>query len=195
HDPYVYPDDQNLRRFDVTDQFTRELPLVLAGAEVVVFCTPHKVYADGWAEIRGVGASLRGVLDACNLFPHAADFGGLRHAGIGRGRAAPSAALVEAVYRGFKSVETGVANEVQGVVRFLNARYADTEFNRVRFSDVQHIAATCPTGCQIVDTGPVASRVSDEGLESRLVAASRARPWQDDDVGAARRQAAQLGEG
>ena len=94
---------------------------------------------------------------------------------------------MEAVYRGFKSVETGVANEVQGLVRFLNARYADTEFNRVRFSEVQRIAATCPTNCQIVDTGRVASPASDEGLESRLVAASRAGAWQDDDVGAATR--------
>jgi len=183
----VYPEDQNLRRFGVTEQFTRELPLALAGAEVVVFCTPHKVYADGWAEIRDLGASLSGVLDACNLFPRAADFGELRHGGIGRGRTTPSAALVEAVYRGFKSVETGVANEVQGLVRFLNARYADTEFNRVRFSEVQRIAATCPTGCRIVDAGRVVSPDSDEGLESRLVAASRARAWQDDDVGAATR--------
>jgi len=187
HDPYVYPEDQNLRRFGVTEQFTRELPLALAGAEVVVFCTPHKVYADGWAEIRDLGASLSGVLDACNLFPRAADFGELRHGGIGRGRTTPSAALVEAVYRGFKSVETGVANEVQGLVRFLNARYADTEFNRVRFSEVQRIAATCPTGRRIVDTGRVAARVSSEGFESRLVAASRARSWQDNDVGAATR--------
>ena len=162
--------------------------LALAGAEVVVFARPTRFTRTAGPRSVASARSLRGVLDACNLFPRAADFGGLRHVGIGRGQTTPSAALVEAVYRGFKSVETGVANEVQGLVRFLNARYADTEFNRVRFSEVQRIAATCPTGCRIVDTGRSSVRSSQtNGFDSRLVAASRAWAWQNDDVGAATR--------
>ncbi|HEY7028353.1 MAG TPA: UDP binding domain-containing protein, partial [Gemmatimonadales bacterium] len=170
HDPYVYPEDQNLRRFELGGHFTRELPVALEGAEVVALCTPHRVYAEGWEEIRRESRQLVAVLDACHLLPRATSFDGLKHSGIGRGRHKPSPALVDAVFAGFQAVEIGVGNEVQALVQFLNSRYADTEFNRVRFEDVQEIAGTCPTGCAIADPAGVPSVPVVEGFESRLVA-------------------------
>lgn len=70
---------------------------------------------------------------------------------------------------GFRAVETGVANEVHGLVEFLNARYAPDGFNQVRFSEVQRIAATCVTGCGIVAPGPVRAPAGTSGFSSELV--------------------------
>jgi hypothetical protein len=95
---------------------------------------------------------------------------GLKHAGIGRGRHKPSSALTDAVFAGFQAVEIGVANEVQALVQFLNARYADTEFNRISLEDVQRIAGTCPTGCAIVNPARVPTMPTVDGFQSRLVA-------------------------
>ncbi|HEU5155024.1 MAG TPA: UDP-glucose/GDP-mannose dehydrogenase family protein, partial [Gemmatimonadales bacterium] len=176
HDPYVYPEDQNLRRFALGDHFTRELPIALEGAELVAFCTPHRVYAEGWEAIRRQGRKLAAVLDACHLLPDSTGFDGLKHAGIGRGRQKPSSALVDAVFAGFQAVEIGVANEVQALVQFLNSRYADTEFNRVRFEEVQRIAGTCPTGCAIANPAGVPSVPVVDGFESRLVAVAGRDP-------------------
>ncbi|HSE68160.1 MAG TPA: nucleotide sugar dehydrogenase [Gemmatimonadales bacterium] len=170
HDPYVYPEDQNLRRFELGDHFTRELPIALEGAEVVALCTPHRVYADEWEAIRRQGRKLAAAFDACHLLPDSTGFDGLKHAGIGRGRQKPSSALIDAVFAGFQAVEIGVANEVQALVQFLNSRYADTEFNRVRFEEVQRIAGTCPTGCAIANPAGVPSVPVVDGFESRLVA-------------------------
>jgi len=112
------------------------------------------VYAEQWKAIAAMAPKAKQVVDACNLM-RAADVvaSGLAYVGIGRGREAPSASLVEAVYAGFRAVETGAGNEVAELVRFLNGRYAPTQFNKVQFSEVQRIAATCPTGCAIVDAG------------------------------------------
>ena len=170
HDPYVYPEDQNLRRFELTDSFTRELPVALEDAEVVALCTPHRAYAEGWEEIRRQSRRLGAVLDACHLLPATTRLDGLKHAGIGRGRHKPSSALTDAVFAGFQAVEIGVANEVEALVQFLNARYADTEFNRVSLEDVQRIAGTCPTGCAIVNPAPVPTMPTVDGFQSRLVA-------------------------
>jgi hypothetical protein len=171
HDPYVYPHDQNLQRAGLSANFSRDLRVALAGAEFIVLCTPHKVYADQWSEIRGWVKRLSGVVDACNLFPRPPE-GGPVFAGIGRGKRTPPAELVQAALEGFQAVERGVANEVSGLLTFLNARYAPTEFNRVQFSDVQRIAGTCPTGCAIVAPGAVTLGSGVNGFGSRL--ASRA---------------------
>ncbi|HMV33886.1 MAG TPA: hypothetical protein PKA50_17335, partial [Gemmatimonadales bacterium] len=111
-----------------------------------------------------------GVVDGCNLW-HAADVTGrgLGYTGIGRGRAAPSAELVADVLDGFRAVETGVANEVNGLVEFLNAHYAADPFNRVRFSEVQRIAGTCVTGCAIVAPGAARPPAGGSGFASDLV--------------------------
>jgi hypothetical protein len=113
----------------------------------------------------------KGVVDACNLW-QAKDVErpGLGYAGIGRGRKAPPADLVKEVVDGFRAVETGVANEVDALVRYLNGKYARDGFNDVRFADVQRIAGTCVTGCAIVDAGPVRQPSGASGFRSGLVA-------------------------
>jgi UDP-N-acetyl-D-mannosaminuronic acid dehydrogenase len=169
HDPYVYATDANLRHFGMTEVFTRDLAEAVKDAEVIVLCCPHRVYADGWQAIAAVAHKAKHVVDACNLMRSAnVVASGLGYAGIGRGRQAPSAGLVDAVYAGFRAVETGAGNEVAELVRFLNDRYAATPFNKVQFSEVQRIAATCPTGCTIVDTG-AALPPPESGFRSQLV--------------------------
>lgn len=172
HDPYVYGHDANLRHYGFADAFTRDLASAVKDAEVVVLCTPHKVYADGWNELRAMAPALKHVIDACNLLrAEQVTAQGLGYVGIGRGRRAPDTALVEHVFRGFEAVERGVANEVSELCNFLNQRYAASEFNRVKFTEVQRIAGTCPTGCAIVDAGRVTNGGANAtGFNSRLVA-------------------------
>ena len=171
HDPYVYPHDANIQKFGLGDAFTRDLGAAVGSADVVFLCTPHKVYSDQWDDIRAQAPRLTAVVDACNLFRAAQVTGhGLKYVGIGRGTTVPSAELVEAAHRGFEAVEHGVANEVQSLVTFLNGRYADSPFNQVRFAEVQRIAATCPTGCAIVDTGTATPPARVAGFASTLVA-------------------------
>ena len=170
HDPYVYPTDQNLRRTGLADFFTRDLEAAVAPADVLVMCTAHRVYLDEREALLGAARRAVGVVDGCNLW-HAADVTGrgLGYAGIGRGRAAPSAELVADVLEGFRAVETGVANEVHGLVEFLNANFATDAFNRVRFSEVQRIAGTCVTGCAIVAPGAARPPAGRSGFASDLV--------------------------
>lgn len=170
HDPYVYPTDANLRKFDLAAHFTRDLAEAVKDADVLIFCTGHKVYLDGRTELLALAPKATAVVDACNLFK-AADFAGsgVGYAGIGRGRTAPSEALVRFVTAGFRAMETGLGNEVDGLVEFLNERYADGEFNKVLFTEVQRIAGTCVTGCVIADTGTVEALAPFEGFLPRLV--------------------------
>lgn len=170
HDPYVYPTDQNLRRTGLADFFTRDLEAAVAPAEVLIMCTAHRVYHDEREALLGAARHAVGVVDGCNLW-HAADVTGrgLRYAGIGRGRTAPSAELVADVLEGFRAVETGVANEVHALVEFLNGQYAPDDFNRVRFSEVQRIAGTCVTGCAIVAPGVARAPAGGSGFASDLV--------------------------
>ena len=171
HDPFVYATDQNLARTGLTGLFTRDLAEAVSGAEVLIACTAHRLYLDQREALLAGARRAVGVVDACNLW-RAADVErrGLGYTGIGRGTLPPPPALVADVAAGFRAVETGVANEVDGLVRFLNARYAKDPFSQVRFSEVQRIARTCVTGCAIVDPGRVDSTTSGSGLASRLAA-------------------------
>jgi hypothetical protein len=165
----VYATDANLKHFGMTDVFTRELSEAVGDADVIVLCCPHRVYAEDWGGLVAMAPKAKFVVDACNLMrAEEVQESGLSYAGIGRGRKAPSASLVMSVFAGFRAVETGVANEVGELLGFLNARYAPTSFNRVNMTDVQFIAATCPTGCAIVDEGAVMSP-PDSAFRSQLV--------------------------
>jgi hypothetical protein len=117
------------------------------------------------------------VFDGCNLLSRQSVGADLRYAGIGRGTRAPEPDLVDAVLRGFRIVEQRVANELAELIEFLNEEYTADEFNRADFREVQRLAATCGTGCAIVDPRPLDegdARASVEAiLSSRLV--SRAR--------------------
>lgn len=169
HDPYVKPDDQNLVALALDGIFSNDLSETVRGAEYVIVCTAHVDYArDGRAALLET-ASVRGMVDACNLY-HSADFSGsrLRYAGIGRGVGAPDPAFTRFVLEGFRVVERGVANELKTLVEFFNECYAADSFNRVDFTEVQYLAGTCVTGCAIADPGPVEA-VGYDGFVPDLV--------------------------
>jgi UDP-N-acetyl-D-mannosaminuronic acid dehydrogenase len=169
HDPFVRPDDQNLKRFGLEPLYTQDLEQALGGAELAFVCAAHRAYGERAEVMRRLGSRLGGVFDACNLFTPAAFEQGPRYAGIGRGRGRPSGSLVTAATEGFRAVERGIANEVQRLVNYLNDHHAADSFNRVRFGEVQRLAGTCGTGCVIGDPGPVVAPPTGSGFASRLV--------------------------
>jgi UDP-N-acetyl-D-mannosaminuronic acid dehydrogenase len=170
HDPYVKPTDQNLIRFDLERHFTQNLGEAVAKAEVLFFCTAHKMYLEKRDEIISLAKGLRGLVDGCNLYSRD-DFRGkgFEYVGIGRGEKEPKPDFVDFVYQGFRAVECGVANEVEALADFLNKKYANDEFNHIKFEDVQRIAGTCVTGCAIVDPRSIDSLPSYKGFVPRLV--------------------------
>lgn len=172
HDPYVKDDDQNLRKFSLEGHFTNDIAKALDGAEIGIFCTAHHDYLGmpQSGRLGELGATLRGVVDACNLYRRD-EFRGraMGYTGIGRGTQAVDEAFLDFVEAGFRVMERGVANEVSALVGFLNARYADGAFNRVDFREVQRIAGTCVTGCAIADAGPIEDVPTYAGFTPRLV--------------------------
>jgi UDP-N-acetyl-D-mannosaminuronic acid dehydrogenase len=169
HDPHVKPLDQNVVGQGLRDYFTNDLDKALAGAEVVFFCTAHREYV-ATAEALLIADELRPKLvDACNLLPRSGAGLPAGYSGIGRGTQAPPESLVNAVCAGFKAVERGVANELKGIVEFLNLNYAKGPFARIDFREVQRIAGTCVTGCDIASPGRVVAPPSFDGFRSRLV--------------------------
>lgn len=175
HDPYVPPRDQNLARFGLAADYTQDLAEAVRDAEVLVFCTAHRDYAEGRAALFAAAPRARAVVDACNLFARADVPAALAYTGIGRGTAAPAPALLDAVEEGFRRVERGLANELAGIVDFLNARYAADGFNRVSLDEVRRLAATCVTGCDIATPGPIATAPLGAGFDARLVRVAQGR--------------------
>ena len=172
HDPYVHERDQNLAKTKMTSRFTTDLDAALKDADVIFLCTAHGYYQEHRAQIEGTKA---GIVDACNLFdPHTLNGMRDRYTGIGRGKKPPSNALVDATVAGFRAVEMGVANELDTLIEYLNARYATDDFNRATLAEVRRLAATCTTGCDIAQTGEVLAIPSVEGFTSRLAATGRA---------------------
>lgn len=169
HDPFVKEDDQKLIQFGLEKYFTRDLGKALAAAEFVVFCTSHRYYMVEIDRIIHLSSILRGVVDGCNLF-NRSDFKGqpFKYIGIGRGTQTPSADFVDFVYEGFRIMERGVANELQNFINFANERYVSDKFNRMDFQEVQRIAGTCVTGCDIVDPDLIETIPVYQGFSSRL---------------------------
>jgi hypothetical protein len=114
-------------------------------------------------------AGLRGVVDGCNLFRRSGFAAGpVGYTGIGRGVRQPEAAFTDFVYDSFRVVERGVANELARLIGFLNEHFAGDRFNQVEFGDVQRLAGTCVTGCQIADPATVGRPPVYRGFVSRL---------------------------
>jgi len=170
HDPFVRGDDQNLQRTGLTGHFTGDLGAAVAEAEILVLCVAHRPYLEERQQLLQRAGKAVGVVDACNAW-RASDVArpGLGYAGIGRGTRPPPPELVAEVEAGFRDVERGVANELAGLLAFLNQRYASDAFNAVQLGEVQRIAGTCVTGCAIVDPAPVSPRPG-ACFSSRLVA-------------------------
>lgn len=175
HDPYVKDDDQNLTRLNLTQYFTNDLAKAVGDAEVLFFCTGHGVYKNGLQDILRQAPKATAVIDGANLYHHK-DFAGgkLGYTGIGRGRKAAPAGFVEFVEASFRAMERGTANELQGIIDFLNARYAQSDFNKVSLDTVRKLGGTCVTGCDIAQTGKVASAPSYNGFTTHLAACAAA---------------------
>lgn len=151
HDPYVKSDDQNILKYNQQDYLTRDLSVALKDAEIIVMCTAHKEYLDQMEKIIS-GDRLIGVMDACNIY-HRDGFqhNDFLYSGIGRGMNKPEEDFIGFVYDSFRVMEKGLANELMGLIDFYNENYAFDEFNKVKFADVQRLAKTCSTGCEIAD--------------------------------------------
>ncbi|UCC41486.1 MAG: hypothetical protein JSV96_08730, partial [Candidatus Aminicenantes bacterium] len=169
HDPFVKTDDQNLHRLDLQKYFTQDLNRALKDSDLLIFCTAHKIYQDEIDNIMRSSGSLEGIFDGCNLFRPDLTGKPLKFSGIGKGKNPPKDELIDFVYESFRAVEQGFANEIQRFIDFANEKYAMDDFNRVDFSEVQQIAGTCITGCQLVDPGPIIRIPDSMGLSSRLV--------------------------
>ncbi len=176
HDYYVKPDDRNLVRNGLDTVFTRDLEEALQSATLAVLCTAHRKYRQEMGRIIRLLAEPRRLFDGCNLVPPG-DIppASLPMAGIGKGRIPPSSEFIDFVLEGFRSIELGIANELRGLIHFLNAGYAKSSFNRLEFHEVQKLAGTCLTGCRIPDPASVASLPLYDGFFSRL--AKRAREF------------------
>jgi hypothetical protein len=66
-------------------------------------------------------------------------------------------------------METGLAIELLNLINFYNSNYAYDEYNKVKFADVQRLAKTCSTGCEIADTGKIEKVPVYDGFSSILV--------------------------
>lgn len=169
HDPYVKLDDQNLERFGLTAHFTRDLGRAVADAEVLFFCTGHAAYKDGLEAILAAAINARAVVDGANLYRRG-QFASraVGYAGIGRGTQPPPDGFTDFVEQSFRVMERGVANEVQGLIEFLNQRYAAGSFNAVTLEAVRRLGSTCVTGCDIAAAGPVTTAPTYHGFSTRL---------------------------
>ena len=121
---------------------------------------------------------LQGVFDGCNLFQKSDFSGRMKYAGLGRGLETPPDAFVDFVQSGFRIMERGAANEVAALVSFMNDRFVHDRFNKVDFNEVQRMARTCVTGCQIVDPGPIEDLPTYNGFVPRLVKCAQ-KAWEE----------------
>jgi UDP-N-acetyl-D-mannosaminuronic acid dehydrogenase len=167
HDPYVKPGDQNLTKYNLNDIFTRDIDLAVKDAEYIIVGTAHKMYFEEKVQILAKAKALKGILDGCNTFKKG-DITSVKYAGIGRGTELPGKEFINFVYDSFRTFETGLANEVNSLCDFLNQHYADSDFNKVKFSEVQRLAASCSTGCIIANVGKISSIPVYKGFSSRL---------------------------
>lgn len=169
HDPLVHMGDANLARLSLADQFTPDLDEALRYASVVFAATGHQSYRDLGARLRQDSSGIDAVIDACALF-HPVDFDGsrVRYAGIGQGRRAPNGQLVRSVASMYRAVSRGVANEVEALVKFLNAQYGDGSFNQLDASEVRRLAATSWCECRLERPGDIRNVQEHEGFMSGL---------------------------
>ncbi len=151
HDPYVKEDDQNVLRFNQQDHLTHDLNKALEFADYVFICSAHKEYIDHFETITS-RANIAGIMDASNIY-NRKQFSNTpeRYAGIGKGTEEPKEDFVQFVYESFRAMEKGLGHELMGLINFYNSNYAFDEYNKVKFEDVQRLAKTCSTGCEIAD--------------------------------------------
>jgi UDP-N-acetyl-D-mannosaminuronic acid dehydrogenase len=168
HDPYVKGDDQNLLKYNQQDHFTPDINKALESADFIFMGTAHKEYIDNFELITSRN-NIQGVMDACNIYT-TSQFAGkkIQYSGIGRGTNEPDSKFIDFVYESFRTMEKGLGHELLGLINFYNINYAYDEYNKVKFSDVQRLAKTCSTGCEIADADPIESVPEYNGFSSSL---------------------------
>ena len=168
HDPYVKPDDQNLAKFNQQQFFTNDLKKSVDFADYIFVCTAHKVYINNFEQIVSA-KNILGIVDAANIYKEEqfADIP-IHYGGIGRGKLEPNDEFINFVYDSFRAVEKGLACELLNLINFYNENYAFDEYNKVKFEDVQRLAKTCSTGCEITNPGPIEKVPVYYGFSSAL---------------------------
>ena len=165
----VKADHQNLLQQKLVKEFTNDLEEALIDADLIMFCTAHQHYIKNLDQITSSAYARQGLFDGCNLLrPNQIKGLHLPYAGIGKGKTKPDKKLIDGVLEMFKGVERGVANEVLELIFFYNDHYVKDPFNKADFSTVQTLAATCSTGCKIVDPVPIRGGPSEMAFHSQL---------------------------
>jgi UDP-N-acetyl-D-mannosaminuronic acid dehydrogenase len=168
HDPYVKSDDQNLLKFNQQSFFTRDINEALSDADYIFICTAHKNYIDDLGTMTSF-KNIKGIMDCCNIYSAKQfEITGIQYTGIGRGIKLPEPEFITFVYQSFRAMEKGLANELNSLIEFYNANFAFDTFNKVKFSEVQRLAKTCSTGCEIADNEKVKIVPEYKGFYSRL---------------------------
>jgi UDP-N-acetyl-D-mannosaminuronic acid dehydrogenase len=182
HDPYVKENDQNLLKFKQADHFTRDLNEALKDVDYVFMCTAHKNYIDLVDKILSY-RSIKGIMDACNLYS-AKQFKNkkIKYVGIGRGIKQPDPEFISFVYESFRAMEKGLANELLNLIKFYNSNFVHDGFNKVDFYEVQRLAKTCSTGCEIANPERVKKVPEYKGYISRLVKCSYLSSARQDSI-------------
>jgi UDP-N-acetyl-D-mannosaminuronic acid dehydrogenase len=168
HDPYVKEDDQNVLRFKQQDHLTHDLKKAIEFADYVFICSAHKEYIDEAWTITSA-ENIKGIFDASNIY-NRNQFANdpEKYAGIGKGTEEPTEDFVDFVYESFRAMEKGLGHELLGLINFYNENYAFDEYNKVKFEDVQRLAKTCSTGCEIADPDPIEEVPGFNGFSSIL---------------------------
>jgi UDP-N-acetyl-D-mannosaminuronic acid dehydrogenase len=168
HDPLVHVSDANVERLGLLEQFTPDVDEALAHGGIVFAATGHTSYLTLAEQLRN-SSGVEGVIDGCNLF-HASEFDGshVRYSGIGQGRRMPNAPLIRSVATMYRAMARGVSNEVESLVRFLNARYSDGSFNNVVPAEVRRLAGTSWCECRLESPGDLRAVPDNEGFTSGL---------------------------
>jgi UDP-N-acetyl-D-mannosaminuronic acid dehydrogenase len=170
HDPYVKTTDQNLMKFKLENIFTQDIEKAVQHADYIIVGTAHKMYFEEKNQIYSKAKVLKGILDGCNIYkPDEFKNTHIKYTGIGRGTINPDKDFIDFVYKSFRMMETGLANEVNNLCAFLNKNYSENDFNKIKFSDVQTLAGSCSTGCEIADTGKIESIPVYKGFSFQLV--------------------------
>jgi UDP-N-acetyl-D-mannosaminuronic acid dehydrogenase len=168
HDPYVKSDDQNIFKYNQQNYLTQDLGKALKDAELVILGTAHKEYLDKIDQILSA-EKVSGIMDACNIYQrNRLKDSKITYQGIGRGINEPEKNFIEFVYESFRVMETGLANELNNLIGFYNENFAFDEYNKVKFSDVQRLAKTCSTGCEIAEPGKINRLPSYQNFHSLL---------------------------
>lgn len=168
HDPYVKEDDQNVLKFKQQDHLTHDLKKAIEFADYVFICSAHKEYIDEAKAITSA-ENIKGIFDASNIYNRNQFVNDPeKYAGIGKGTEEPTEDFVDFVYDSFRAMEKGLGHELLGLINFYNGNYAFDEYNKVKFKDVQRLAKTCSTGCEIADPDPIEKVPEYEGFSSVL---------------------------